>query len=170
MYQFTSNKNRGAAKGVVAGIGAVVIIIIVAVVAAVSGKTTTSDQNVATTTTPTTPVTSTTTPATPVDGTQTSKYKDGTYTSEGSYNSPGGPDKVKVTLTLQNDVVTALTFTPEPGDPTSSRYQGIFAAGINQIVVGMNIDQLNVTKVSGSSLTSTGFNDAVAQIKAQAQA
>jgi hypothetical protein len=35
--------------------------------------------------------------------------------------------------------------------------------------VGKNIDELNVSKVAGSSLTSGGFNQAVEKIKQEAQ-
>ncbi len=88
-----------------------------------------------------------------------SVYKDGTYTATGSYMSPGGPDKVGVMLTLKNDLITAITVTPEPGDNTSARYQNMFVAAYKQYVVGQNI-----------ALTSKGFNDALAQIKTQAKA
>ncbi|NED66077.1 calcium-binding protein, partial [Streptomyces sp. SID10244] len=53
---------------------------------------------------------------------------------------------------------------------TSKEFQGKFASGVDALVVGKNIDDLDVHKVSGSSLTSTGFNDAIDQIKTEAQA
>ena len=99
-----------------------------------------------------------------------STYKDGTYTATGNYTSPGGPDNVVVTLTLQNGIVTDSTVVSGAQDPTSKRYQAMFIAGYKQYVTGKSIDSLNVGKVSGSSLTAQGFNAAVASIKTEASA
>ncbi|HTK33096.1 MAG TPA: hypothetical protein VL335_00920 [Candidatus Paceibacterota bacterium] len=97
-------------------------------------------------------------------------YKDGTYTANGTYMSPGGQDEIKVTLTLKSDIVTDATVVTVIADHTSQRYQDKFISGYKQYVVGQNISSLNVTVVSGSSLTSTGFNNALAKIKTQAKA
>ena len=97
-------------------------------------------------------------------------YKDGTYTAVGSYMSPGGEDQISVTLTLANNIITDASVTPEPGDHMSAKYQSMFASGYKQYVVGQNINIVNLVKVSGSSLTPKGFDDALAQIKSQAQA
>jgi uncharacterized protein with FMN-binding domain len=96
-------------------------------------------------------------------------YKDGTYSATGSYKSPGGMDKLGVTITLKGDVVTDATVTEEAGDKTSVKFQDMFIAGYKEYVVGKNISTISVGKVSGSSLTSIGFNDALAQIKAKAE-
>ncbi|WP_166868947.1 hypothetical protein [Salinibacterium sp. ZJ70] len=99
-----------------------------------------------------------------------SAYADGTYSAEGGYVSPGGQQKVAVELTLENDIVTAVTVTPEGQDPQSLQFQEKFAGGIADAIVGQDIDTLNVSRVAGSSLTSGGFNDALATIKAEALA
>jgi uncharacterized protein with FMN-binding domain len=110
-----------------------------------------------------------TTSASEADGSSAAAgYKDGSYTATGSYTSPGGAEEVKVQLTLANDIVTAVTVTPESTNPNGKKYQGEFAQGISAVVVGVNIDSLKVSKVAGSSLTSAGFNDAVNQIKTDA--
>lgn len=95
-------------------------------------------------------------------------YKDGEYTATGTYQSPGGTETIAVDLTLASDVVTAVTVTPQATRSESVIYQGKFASGIADVVVGKDIDSLNVSKVAGSSLTSGGFNDALATIKAEA--
>ncbi|QHC59429.1 FMN-binding protein [Rathayibacter sp. VKM Ac-2760] len=100
----------------------------------------------------------------------TGAYADGTYEADGSYTSPGGNESVGVSLTLESGVVTAVTVTPESENPTGQQYQERFASGISGEVVGKSLDELDVTKVSGSSLTSGGFNDAVETIKADAAA
>lgn len=99
----------------------------------------------------------------------TSAYKDGTYDAEGSYQSPGGTESIGVSLTLADGAVTAVTVTPKATDPNGERFQGEFKDGISSEVVGKKLDELSVSKVAGSSLTSGGFNAAVEQIKADAK-
>lgn len=114
-------------------------------------------------------------PTAPVQNTETSailnpKYKDGSYSADGYYQSPGGTDFIKVTLVLKNDVVSDASITvPASTKPESKYFQDIVASDFKQYVVGKNLDQVNLTKISGSSLTPIGFNDAVAKIKAQAK-
>ncbi len=96
-------------------------------------------------------------------------YADGTYEAEGSYTNPGGQSSVAVSLTLEDGTVTAVEVTPEASG-TSLQYQQKFASGIADEVVGKALDEVSVSKVSGSSLTSGGFNAALEQIKSEAQA
>ena len=114
----------------------------------------------------------TTTPSVPVavKPKQTSVYKDGTYTATGSYMSPGGNEQITVTITLANDIITSSSVTAGAYDHTSLRYQDMFISGYKQYVTGQNIANVNLTYVSGSSLTPAGFNSALAQIKAAAKA
>jgi uncharacterized protein with FMN-binding domain len=97
-------------------------------------------------------------------------YADGTYTADGSYQAPSGTESITVELTLADDTVTDITVTPHASDPTAKGMQTNFAGGIADQVVGQDIDQLNVTRVSGSSLTSGGFKIAIAAIKEDALA
>ncbi|MBN6192586.1 FMN-binding protein [Microbacterium sp. SSW1-47] len=95
-------------------------------------------------------------------------YNDGTYTAEGSYQTPETVEQISVTLTLADGVVTDVEVTGDPKAPETEQYQGQFIDGIADEVVGKPIDELNVSRVAGSSLTSGGFNDAVESIKEQA--
>lgn len=97
-------------------------------------------------------------------------YADGTYTADGSYQTPETVEEITVTLTLADGVVTEVEVTGDPKAPETERYQGEFIDGISDEVVGKPIDELNVSRVAGSSLTSGGFNDAVESIKEQAAA
>lgn len=99
----------------------------------------------------------------------TGTYKNGTYSAVGDYVSPGGAEQVGVTLTLKDDVVTDVNFESKAERPMSVRFQGLFASGYKDFVVGKKIDEIQLTKVSGSSLTPKGFNDALAKIKAEAK-
>lgn len=96
------------------------------------------------------------------------EYADGAYSAEGEYVSPAGPSKILVEITIQNDSIAAVTVTPEQTDPTAKGFQTQFANGIADLIVGRDIDILDVSRVGGSSLTSGGFNDALEKIKAEA--
>lgn len=97
-------------------------------------------------------------------------YTDGTYTADGSYQTPETVEEISVTLTLADGVVTEVEVTGDPQAPETTRYQSEFIDGISDEVVGKSIDELNVDRVAGSSLTSGGFNSAVDAIKEQAAA
>lgn len=111
-----------------------------------------------------------TTPTPPPIDIPKSVYKDGTYSATGSYMSPGGYDQLGVSITLKNDIITGSSVTNMGGDRRSQRYQDQFISGYQQYVVGQNIANVFLTKISGASLTPSGFNDALTQIKAQAKA
>lgn len=96
-------------------------------------------------------------------------YKDGSYSASGNYVSPGGPREIDLTVTLSGDTITDVVFVGKATDPTSKRFQGEFADGYKAMIVGKNIDEVVLTKVSGSSLTPKGFNDALGKIKAEAK-
>ncbi|QNA93110.1 MULTISPECIES: FMN-binding protein [unclassified Microbacterium] len=97
-------------------------------------------------------------------------YADGTYTADGSYQTPETVEQISVTLTLADGVVTDVEVTGDPQAPETEQYQGQFIDGIAAEVEGVALDDLNVSRVAGSSLTSGGFNDAVESIKEQAAA
>lgn len=98
-----------------------------------------------------------------------SGYKDGTYSADGNYVSPNGTETVGVELTLSGGTVSDVNITQHPSNPNTRKFQGEFAGGIKAQIVGKKLDELNVSKVAGSSLTSGGFNQAVEKIKAEAQ-
>jgi uncharacterized protein with FMN-binding domain len=97
-----------------------------------------------------------------------SDYSDGTYSATGSYQSPAGSESIAVSLTLEDDIVTSVTVSSHAENDTSVQFQNKFIGGVSSQVIGMDLDQLSVGNVAGSSLTPKGFNSAVASIKAQA--
>lgn len=105
--------------------------------------------------------------AAPEAGTGT-EYTDGEYTATGDYTSPGGEETVTVTVTLADSVVTAVEVTGSGSTPNAKKFQGEFIDNISDVVVGQRIDELAVSKVAGSSLTSGGFNAAIDEIKGDA--
>ena len=94
-------------------------------------------------------------------------YADGNYTATGRYGSL--PSSIGVSLTLDDDVITAAEVTPHATNATSRDYQERFADAIPAKVVGKPIDEVNVGCLAGSSGTPDGFNAAIQRIKEQAQ-
>jgi len=97
-------------------------------------------------------------------------YKDGTYSATGTYSSPGGSQQIGVSITISNGTVTATTATDKATDRDSREFQDDFIASYKSLVVGKSLDSISLSRVSGSSLTSQGFNNAITQIKEQAKA
>ncbi|MBW9121031.1 FMN-binding protein [Microbacterium trichothecenolyticum] len=95
-------------------------------------------------------------------------YADGTYTADGSYATPESVETITVTVTLEDDTITAVEVTGDPQKRESEQYQSQFIGGIADAVVGEDIDDLQVSRVAGSSLTSGGFNEAIEAIKSEA--
>jgi len=97
-------------------------------------------------------------------------YIDGTYTETGNYITPGGRETIKVTVTLANDIITEASVTGDATSGESKEHQSDFIGGFKKLVVGKDIDEVSLSRVAGSSLTSNGFNTALKLIKADAQA
>lgn len=95
-------------------------------------------------------------------------YQNGTYYAEGSYGTPSGTETIGISLSISSGVVTSTSASNLGRNPNSKSYQNEFIAAYASSVVGKNIDDLNLGKVSGSSLTPIGFNNAVANIESQA--
>jgi uncharacterized protein with FMN-binding domain len=118
------------------------------------------------------------TPSTPVDTTVVPtvtapvalKYKDGTYTAIGEYHAPSGSESINVSLTIKDDVISDATVTGTAKNPASKMNQDKFISGYKALVVGKKVDDVNLSNVSGSSLTPMGFNTALEQIKTEAKA
>ncbi|MBL8159704.1 FMN-binding protein [Candidatus Saccharibacteria bacterium] len=98
-------------------------------------------------------------------------YKGGTYRAQGVYTSPGGETRINITLTIDGSGKVVNTKAESASDnPTSRRYQTKFIRNYTELVVGKNVNEIKLTTVSGSSLTSRGFQDALQKIKTEAKA
>jgi uncharacterized protein with FMN-binding domain len=100
----------------------------------------------------------------------TSGYTDGTYSTSASYRTPGSTETINVSLTLKDGEITAASVSQQAADHESRRYQNSFASGYKTYVIGKSIDSLRLSRVSGASLTTSGFNKALSQIRSQASA
>jgi hypothetical protein len=97
-------------------------------------------------------------------------YKNGTYTAVGNYTSPGGAERIGVTVTIEDGVIVDSEVSTEYAErPNTVRFQGIFQENFEPLVVGKNIDEVQLDKVAASSLAPKGFNDALEQIKQEAR-
>lgn len=148
-----------------------VVVVLLAIIVAVTVFLNRPTQNLSENTS-VTPSTVENTPAAmkAMEETTASAYKDGEYTVTGEYTSPGGQEELGVTVTLTKGVISDVTVTPMATRPISKTRQEDFTANFKDQVVGKNIDEVSLGKVSGSSLSPKGFNDAVTKIKAEASA
>lgn len=99
----------------------------------------------------------------------TSDYENGTYSATGTYTAPPGQEEIEISITLENGIITDTEFTGLSQNATSQRYQGIFAENYEELVIGQPIDEVELDKVAGSSLTPGGFNEALQQVRSEAQ-
>jgi hypothetical protein len=72
-----------------------------------------------------------------------------------------------VGLTVKGDTVTNSTVTYDSEGARSS-YSKRFNSGYQSQVIGKDLGSINLSRVSGSSLTTAAFNNALSSIKSQA--
>lgn len=100
----------------------------------------------------------------------TGTYKDGTYQATSSYRTPESTESIGVSVTVANNVITDVSVNLSAKERDSEFYQAQFADNYKSEVVGKNINEVNLSRVAGSSLTSNGFNSALDTIKQDAKA
>lgn len=100
---------------------------------------------------------------------EASGSRDGVYEAAGRYLTPGGSESIGVSLTLVGGVITATSVEVEATSPTARQFQVQFASRYADRVIAKDITDLNLSRVAGASLTSVGFNDAVAQIMVESR-
>lgn len=123
------------------------------------------DQTVATITP--TPTTSPT--PSPSDVVKSYMFKDGDYSATGIYNSPAGKEQIGVKVSVKEDIITNASVQVTATNPASKNWQTVVSNNIKSLVVGKKLSEVVLDKVSGSSLTPKGWNDAIAKIQAQAR-
>lgn len=102
--------------------------------------------------------------------TQELAYETGSYTGESSYDLPNGvTHDMAVNMTIDGDMITEVEVVYNGDDTTGSTdYQVRFNEEIESLVVGQQVDNVDLSRVGGASLTTAGFNRAFADIKATA--
>lgn len=87
------------------------------------------------------------------------------YTTEVTYQTPAGIEVNQITLTVENNTVTAFEMTIETTDRTSIAYQTDFIAEAQQAIVGKSVAELqSVDTIAGASLTTDAFRSAASQL------
>lgn len=159
-----NNKNQK----LIAGFLVILAVVIVAVGVAFFNKKDPQMNNTASNT-PATTSQETTAPPAPSNTTSNSAtYKNGDYSATGDYTSPGGNESITVHVTLKDGTVTDSSVDQVSSSPDGQEYQTEFKNGYKSQVVGKALNSISLSKVSGSSLTSKGFNEALQAIKSQA--
>lgn len=100
--------------------------------------------------------------------TQMGAYRDGTYTANAEYYTPKRQKHViSVTLSLRDDVVADVAVQYDGAKaktPSHTRFDGAYEA----LVLGVEMDDLDLSRVGGASLTTTAFNEALGDITSDA--
>ncbi|MDP4008455.1 MAG: hypothetical protein Q8P68_04670 [Candidatus Peregrinibacteria bacterium] len=97
-------------------------------------------------------------------------YKNGTYSAEAGYLSPAGNESISVSLTLDNDIVTAVNLVPHASNETSIKFQSAVKNAAPALIIGKKLTDIGAfSKISTSSLTLMAFNQAISSIKASAK-
>lgn len=152
---------------------AVVAIVVIVLLAIAGGAIYVASRPGDTTTTETTTTESTgnqTTTPDSNDAQAAGAYKNGTYEATGTYSTPGGRESVDLSVTITDGVVTATEIDGSASSGDSLQYQTRFINNYESMVVGKSVDEVSLSRVAGSSLTSGGFNNALEQIKTDAAA
>jgi len=90
-----------------------------------------------------------------------------TYTAQASYFTPNRTEhQMLITLELDGETVVDANVDYDGAaaqTPNHSNFDNAYASQ----VIGKNINDIQLSRVGGASLTSTAFNEGVAEIKAQ---
>lgn len=150
-------------------IGLIIIVVIAVVIGGLTLTKNNKDENSQNTNTVTTTTESSTSNSVNPKSSSTGTFKDGTYTSNGQYESPGGDESIDVTITIKDGKIESSSVATQAASRESMEYQDDFESNYKKQVVGKDISTLKIGKVAGSSLTSQGFNDALDKIRNQAK-
>lgn len=102
--------------------------------------------------------------------TSVNEYADGVYTAEASYFTPSNvKHDISVTLTLEGDEVADAAVLYDGGAAETSSHTR-FENALAPEVIGVDLEDVSLSRVGGASLTSDAFNEAVDTIKQQASA
>jgi hypothetical protein len=90
-----------------------------------------------------------------------------TFVVEASYFTPRRTEHdMVVTLELEGETIVAVNILYD-GGPAMTPMHSAFDGAYTTEVIGANINEIDLSRVGGASLTSVAFNDAVADVRAQ---
>lgn len=86
--------------------------------------------------------------------------EDGTYTETVTYSAPPGTEEINMEIEVQDNVITSLSIEGVNSHPTSQTYKERSEQGLQDLLIGKNINEVEVPdKISGSSLTTKAFKE-----------
>lgn len=101
----------------------------------------------------------------------TSGYKDGAYSATATYAVPKGfSNDITVNITVKDGVISSVSSDHDYTDRESGMYVDAFDSRLSSLIIGKALDVASQIRVGGASLTTYGFNDALAAIASQAKA
>lgn len=93
-----------------------------------------------------------------------------TYTTTVEYDVPEGTESNSFSLVIKDGIISSIEVGITTTNKASLKYQQDFAKNIASIVVGQKISELkSIDRVSGASVTTTAFNDALLKLQQQLQ-
>jgi len=93
-----------------------------------------------------------------------------TYTTTVEYDVPEGTESNSFSLVIKDGIISSIEVGITTNSKASLKYQQDFAKNINSLVVGQKISELkSIDRVSGASITTTAFNDALLKLQQQLQ-
>lgn len=100
-------------------------------------------------------------------------YKDGTYVTEASYfvDASGKTDHIRVTVSVKDSKIESIRVDAlEDGEVTVSKYMDEFNKKVNEKISGKKFsDVYGMELVSGSTLTSNSFKEALRVVEDKAE-
>lgn len=87
------------------------------------------------------------------------------YSAIVPYDPEGRSESINVSLTLNGAIITDISSIHSMNDGKSRRYQMDFESSIKPLVVGKDINSLNLSRVAGASSTTDAFMQAIQQIR-----
>lgn len=95
---------------------------------------------------------------------------DNTYTTTVEYDVPEGTESNSFSLVIKDGIISSIEVGITTTNKASLKYQQDFAKNIASIIVGQKISELkSIDRVSGASVTTTAFNDALLKLQQQLQ-
>ena len=88
----------------------------------------------------------------------------GNYDTEVSYRVPSGEENIKVSITIDKDVISDIKVNLSKTDKQSLEYQTGFENSYKSLVLGKNIKEVNLSRIGGASLTTNAFMEAIKSI------
>jgi len=91
-----------------------------------------------------------------------------TFTTTASYDIPKGTESNTFSLVINDGVIKSIEIGITADNKASLKYQKDFADNISSLIVGKKISELkSIDRVSGASLTTNAFNEAISRLQSE---